>query len=79
MELAELAHLAGVRTMVVRARNLHHRRELLERRVREERAEAFAHLEKIDLSQNYISEEMRALVEKYWPWLLDRLPPRTLH
>ena len=26
-----------------------------------------------------ISEEMRALVEKYWPWLLDRLPPRTLH
>ena len=26
-----------------------------------------------------ITEEMRALIEKYWPWLLDRLPPRVLH
>ena len=26
-----------------------------------------------------ITEEMRVLIEKYWPWLLDRLPPRVLH
>jgi len=26
-----------------------------------------------------ITEEMRALIEKYWPWLLDKLPPRVLH
>ena len=26
-----------------------------------------------------ITEEMRALIEKHWPWLLDRLPPRVLH
>jgi hypothetical protein len=26
-----------------------------------------------------LTEEMRALIEKYWPWLLDRLPPRVLH
>ena len=26
-----------------------------------------------------LTEEMCALIEKYWPWLLDRLPPRVLH
>jgi hypothetical protein len=26
-----------------------------------------------------LSEEMLALVEKYWPWLLDDLPPRVTH
>ena len=28
---------------------------------------------------DHITEEMRALIEKYWPWLLGRLPPRVLH
>jgi hypothetical protein len=26
-----------------------------------------------------LSAEMHALVEKYWPWLLDDLPPRVTH
>jgi hypothetical protein len=26
-----------------------------------------------------ISDEMRALVEKHWPWLLEKLPPRVTH
>ena len=26
-----------------------------------------------------LSDEMLALVEKYWPWLLDDLPPRVTH
>ena len=26
-----------------------------------------------------ISDEIRALVEKHWPWLLDKLPPRVVH
>jgi len=26
-----------------------------------------------------LSDEMHALVEKYWPWLLDDLPPRVTH
>ena len=26
-----------------------------------------------------ISDEIRALVDKHWPWLLDKLPPRVLH
>ena len=24
-----------------------------------------------------IDDAMRALVEKHWPWLLEKLPPRT--
>ena len=38
MELAELSHLALVGAVVVRAGNLHHRGQLLERRMREEGA-----------------------------------------
>jgi hypothetical protein len=26
-----------------------------------------------------ISDEMRTLVEKNWPWLLEKLPPRVTH
>lgn len=26
-----------------------------------------------------VSDEMRALVEKHWPWLLPKLPQPTLH
>jgi hypothetical protein len=26
-----------------------------------------------------VSDEMRALVEKHWPWLLHKLPLRTVH
>ena len=26
-----------------------------------------------------ISDELRALVEKHWPWLLDKLPPQVVH
>jgi predicted transcriptional regulator len=26
-----------------------------------------------------ISDEMRALVEKNWPWLFEKLPPRVSH
>jgi hypothetical protein len=26
-----------------------------------------------------LSDEMHALVEKYWPWLLDERPPRATH
>jgi hypothetical protein len=26
-----------------------------------------------------LSDEMLALVEKYWPWLLDEMPPRVVH
>ncbi len=28
---------------------------------------------------DHITEEMRALIEKHWPWLMDRLPPRVIH
>jgi hypothetical protein len=26
-----------------------------------------------------IDDEMRALVETHWPWLLEKLPPRVTH
>jgi hypothetical protein len=26
-----------------------------------------------------LSDEMLALVEKYWPWLLEEAPPRVMH
>jgi hypothetical protein len=26
-----------------------------------------------------IDDEMRALVAKHWPWLLEKLPPRVTH
>jgi hypothetical protein len=26
-----------------------------------------------------LSDEMHALVEKYWPWLLEEAPPRVMH
>lgn len=26
-----------------------------------------------------LTDEMHALVEKYWPWLLEDVPPRVLH
>jgi hypothetical protein len=26
-----------------------------------------------------LSDEMHALVEKYWPWLLEEAPPRAMH
>jgi len=32
-------------------------------------------IEKTDI--DVISDEMRALVEKHWPWLLPKLPPRV--
>jgi hypothetical protein len=32
-------------------------------------------LEETDIDE--LSDEMHALVEKYWPWLLDELPPRV--
>ena len=28
---------------------------------------------------DHVDDEMRAFVEKYWPWLLEKLPPRKLH
>jgi hypothetical protein len=34
-------------------------------------------LEETDIDE--LSDEMHALVEKYWPWLLDELPPRVTH
>ena len=34
-------------------------------------------IEKHDVDE--LSDEMHALVEKYWPWLLDDLPPRVTH
>ena len=26
-----------------------------------------------------VDDEMRAFVEKHWPWLLEKLPPRKVH
>ena len=26
-----------------------------------------------------LTDEMHALVEKYWPWLLEHAPPRAMH
>jgi hypothetical protein len=26
-----------------------------------------------------LSDEMHALLEKYWPWLLQEVPPRVTH
>ena len=26
-----------------------------------------------------LSDEMHALIEKYWPWLLHDVPPRVTH
>jgi len=26
-----------------------------------------------------LSDEMLAVVEKFWPWLLDEIPPRVTH
>ena len=34
-------------------------------------------IEECDVDE--LSDEMHALVEKYWPWLLDDLPPRVTH
>jgi hypothetical protein len=34
-------------------------------------------IEEYDVDE--LSAEMHALVEKYWPWLLDDLPPRVTH
>jgi hypothetical protein len=33
--------------------------------------------EEVDLEE--LSDEMQALVGKYWPWLLGRLSPRVIH
>ena len=34
-------------------------------------------IEKTDIDT--IDDEMRALVETHWPWLLEKLPPRVTH
>jgi hypothetical protein len=34
-------------------------------------------IEETDIDE--INGEMRALVEKNWPWLLEKLPPRVSH
>ena len=34
-------------------------------------------IEEYDVDE--LSDEMHALVEKYWPWLLDDPPPRVTH
>jgi hypothetical protein len=34
-------------------------------------------IEEYDVDE--LSDEMHALVEKYWPWFLDDLPPRVTH
>ena len=26
-----------------------------------------------------VSDEIRAIVESHWPWLLEKLPPRVTH
>ena len=44
MEVAQLLHLGRVRAVAVRARRLDHRRQALDRRVREEHAEPLADL-----------------------------------
>jgi hypothetical protein len=33
----------------------------------------------IETDIEVISDEMWALVEKNWPWLLEKLPPRVTH
>ena len=35
--------------------------------------------EAIDVTSPAELEELRALVEKHWPWLLEKLPPYTQH
>jgi hypothetical protein len=42
---------------------------------REELEQFRRFIEETDI--DVISDEMRALVEKHWPWLLKKLPPRT--
>ena len=39
--------------------------------------EQIRRFEETDVAE--LSNEMRALVEKYWPWLLEKLPPRVVH
>ena len=31
-----------------------------------------------DIDTNLVSDELRALVEEHWPWLLPKLEPQTL-
>jgi hypothetical protein len=44
---------------------------------RRELEELKSFIEHSDIEE--ISDEIRALVEKHWPWLLDKLPPRVVH
>ena len=36
-------------------------------------------VERGDVDTELVSDELRSLVDEYWPWLLPKLEPQTLH
>jgi hypothetical protein len=48
-----------------------------ERLTPEELDQVRTFIEDTDIEE--VSDEMRAIVEKHWPWLLEKLPPRVIH